>query len=536
MSPSWNNNLRFFLDPQLKLFDREFYRVIVQDLESYGINWSEGIDEVMQDEHLPNVFLLLSDTNVEPTIREMDHVLLFGTSNMSLFGKKEFNGVVANINEVQEWTDFIESISTKFKQSYENAFNSLMLKSDALLKTISKEVNKTKSILNTTKMDALELELLGQPSFQQCVESVERVAKEVLGIEVSILPAPKAYSRFDKSLFVGGLDSNALFLCWNHDGLEVETLWLYSIIEDIIETPSSSSKKETSLDDMQLILSDMPVALALFNKNDELLLHNPLFFQLNLGSKQCLSLENSEQFTQNGELYRTQIVELEKQKSKLFYFIPIKEFLGESSSPSSEELGIITSSIAHELNNPLGGISGALDVILLDEHSEDIEQRLREMKAGVARCKKLVETFLGFSKIKAENVSQDGSHSVSDCMDSAMDLIRFRLIENNIKLEANFSRESSIDFDYNPHVLSMTMYLMLGDLLTNFGHQKLVSNDRSATFDVEFIERKKSIEIKTREGLQLGEDFLSSKLLNHLLEIQGLAVDARLSSITLKSL
>ncbi|MBG60792.1 MAG: hypothetical protein CMJ16_10065 [Peredibacter sp.] len=536
MSPNWVQNLKFFLDPQLKVFDKEFYREVVQDFESLALDWCENLDELTQDENLPNIFLLLSDTSTEPSVRESDHVLLFGSSNMSLFGKKEFEGVVRNINETADWKDFLESVSSLFANSFHKALNSLVSDSQKNLKKLSRVVSKSNMDRIEDQIQEVEAELFGQPSFYQSVESAQRIAKDFLGIEVSLLQAPSAYKSHKNILLAGMLDGNPIFLCWSYHDKELETLWFFSLIEDLLEAASIKLKKETSLEDLQIILSDLPVALALFNKKDELILHNPMFFQLNLSSKQCLGLENGEQFTQSGELYRAQIIELEKQDSRLFYFIPIKEFLGESSSPSSEELGIITSSIAHELNNPLGGISGALDVILLDEHSSDIEQRLHEMKAGVARCKKLVETFLGFSKLHAASVSKDESYSIRACMDSAVDLIRFRLIENNIKLEASFSTERMVSFNYNPHVLSMTLYLMLGDLLTNFGHQKLVANDRSATFDFEVVERETSLEIKTKGSLKLGEDFLSSKLLNHLLDIQGLSVETRPHSVFLKSL
>lgn len=536
MSPSWVQNLNFFLDPQLKNFDKEFYREIVQDFESLELDWTENLDELTQDDNLPNIFLLLSDTSTDPLIRESDHVLVFGSSNMSLFGKKEFKGVVSNINETADWKCFLESVPNLFAISFERALNSLVSESQVNLKNLSRVVSKSNLDGIKDQMREVEAELFGQPSFYQSIENAQRIAKDILGIDLFLLQAPNAYKTHKKILFAGVLDHNPIFLCWSYGAKELETLWFYSLIEDLLEAASVKPKKETSLEDLQLILSDLPVALALFNSKDELILHNPMFFQLNLSSKQCLGLENGEQFTQSGELYRAQIIELEKQDSRLFYFIPIKEFLGESSSPSSEELGIITSSIAHELNNPLGGISGALDVILLDEHSSDIKQRLYEMKAGVARCKKLVETFLGFSKLRAASISKDDSYSIRACMDSAVDLIRFRLIENNIKLEASFTSERKVSFNYNPHVLSMTLYLMLGDLLTNFGHQKLVANDRSATFDFEIIEREVSLEIKTRDGLKLGEDFLSSKLLNHLLDIQGLSVEARPQSVFLKSL
>ncbi len=54
-----------------------------------------------------------------------------------------------------------------------------------------------------------------------------------------------------------------------------------------------------------------------------------------------------------------------------------------------------------------------------------------------------------------------------------MELIRFRLIENNISLVPNFEQKARFAKAFNPHVLSMTVYLVIGDLLTGFGHHNL---------------------------------------------------------------
>lgn len=66
------------------------------------------------------------------------------------------------------------------------------------------------------------------------------------------------------------------------------------------------------------------------------------------------------------------------------------------------ELGMIGSSIAHELNNPLGGMLNFIELLQMDmqknnPHREDIEL----MREGALKCKNLVERLLGFSRKSA---------------------------------------------------------------------------------------------------------------------------------------
>lgn len=68
-------------------------------------------------------------------------------------------------------------------------------------------------------------------------------------------------------------------------------------------------------------------------------------------------------------------------------------------SSKMAELGTIGSSIAHELNNPLGGILNFIQLIKMDlpaddPHSEDI----KEMEAAALKCKSIIENLLGFSR------------------------------------------------------------------------------------------------------------------------------------------
>jgi hypothetical protein len=70
------------------------------------------------------------------------------------------------------------------------------------------------------------------------------------------------------------------------------------------------------------------------------------------------------------------------------------------------------------------------------------------MKAGVFRCKKLVETFLGFSKLKSENF--ESKISLQECYEQATDLIRFRLIENNLVIQSDYVKSASFINEKSP--------------------------------------------------------------------------------------
>ena len=92
MNHNWAKRLHFYIDPKLKTFDKAFHKEITQKLDSFNIVWSEEFNQLASDKLLPNIFLLLSDTTLDPVIRDIDHTLIFGASNMSFFGKKEFEG------------------------------------------------------------------------------------------------------------------------------------------------------------------------------------------------------------------------------------------------------------------------------------------------------------------------------------------------------------------------------------------------------------------------------------------------------------
>lgn len=72
------------------------------------------------------------------------------------------------------------------------------------------------------------------------------------------------------------------------------------------------------------------------------------------------------------------------------------------------ELGIIGSSIAHELNNPLGGILSFVQMMKMDLQPESpLRPDVDEMEAGVLRCRDIVQNLLGFTRSSSMDEKKD---------------------------------------------------------------------------------------------------------------------------------
>lgn len=88
-------------------------------------------------------------------------------------------------------------------------------------------------------------------------------------------------------------------------------------------------------------------------------------------------------------------------------------------SSKMKELGTIGSSMAHELNNPLGGILSFIQLIEMDlEENSPIKDDILEMKSAALRCKDLIDHLLGFSRRQDLSDSEhfDLNHSLNNAI------------------------------------------------------------------------------------------------------------------------
>lgn len=272
------------------------------------------------------------------------------------------------------------------------------------------------------------------------------------------------------------------------------------------------------------VLDSIPFPVALMSPTGEVYQHNTLFSKLNLAPADCLKYRLREKILINDipyNIFRKDVHHLDETKV-LFVFFTESFFLkGDGNlTPSGQELGIISSSIAHELNNPIAGIQAALSLLMLDEAmNEEAKQTLVEMKNGASRCKQLIETFLGFSRANPKTLNT--IEPIEICYQQAQNLLRFRTVESGIRFSFEFSRHSEFRASVNISLLTMTFYLILGELMTLYSHQLLVAdkNQIEKVIKGEIIESSQEIQIQLHE---LNISTLSlSKLIQNLLTIEN---------------
>lgn len=277
------------------------------------------------------------------------------------------------------------------------------------------------------------------------------------------------------------------------------------------------------------VLDSIPFPVALLSTEGEVHQHNTLFAKLGIAPSDCLRLKLREKILINDipyNIYRKEVHHLD-QKKILFVFFTESFFLkGDGNlTPSGQELGIISSSIAHELNNPIAGIQAALSLLLLDEGlNGEAKQTLVEMKNGTLRCKQLIETFLGFSRANPRNVQTLANHNLSPieiCYQQAQNLLRFRTVESGVRFNFESIKHADFRAEVNLSLLTMTFYLILGELMTLYSHQLLVANKNQIEKVIkgEIIESSQEIQIQLHE---LNISTLSlSKLIQNLLNIEN---------------
>jgi len=302
---------------------------------------------------------------------------------------------------------------------------------------------------------------------------------------------------------------------------QIEYLQFISLRDDLNKIYYFGQAK-TLLEDF---LNESSVPLALFNSFDDLIIHNRPFRDMNLLSTDTLKLKNAQKIENSNYVYTIKREELVLEGSKFSLIIFLKEISFSDKYINSDELGIITSSIAHELNNPIGGIlSGAQVLLSLSaQDNENEKELLEEVKKSARRCSALIKTFLGFSR---KVIEDDEESELIEAVHQASTLLRTRLVENNIilKLEMDLIKNEKIK---NQSVWTMILYIIFSNILNMILRKKLVSGKTINSVSIKFSLENGSIYLGTSENLSknIYDELLLSPFFFHLLEQESLRLD-----------
>lgn len=334
-----------------------------------------------------------------------------------------------------------------------------------------------------------------------------------------------------------------VFYLWDYEGLfdakccfTIYNLMLVLEKHTVRETRAQEMLREESL--WESVFSAINFPMVLLSSHGEIIVHNNDFSKAKILPKDCLNFENEsaiEVSAQTWIVHRREVL-ISDEMAYLFIFQTNESDVSFESSlmQDSSELGIVSGSIAHELNNPIGGILASLAVLDLEDHwSSDARSSLEEMKKGARRCKDLVEIFLGFSKSSLTG-AKDSSLSFS--LERALHLLRFRMIESGLRLEVN-QPETDREFDkiVNSSIMAMFFYLLFNEVLTHFSHLGLVNSveGNGKILHAKFIESPDRLCFMFNVEMSGISKLTQSKLISHLLDLEGLDLEVRGAEIYL---
>lgn len=334
--------------------------------------------------------------------------------------------------------------------------------------------------------------------------------------------------------FLSGQEQNSiLFINSEFEFLELAKLRLILSFYRCV----GNEAKEQSVELKSLTGFPFPIVLL---KGDEVSFYNDRLIELNLSSRDLKKMGDMSLFESDDSKYtvsRTSFLEYD-----LFIFRPYLSEHGDKNI-SSQELGIITSSIAHELNNPLAGILSAVTVLELEDFwSEQDLECLSDIRITAIRSKQIVEIFLGFSR---SSLPSDQNFFMKELLDQAIELIRFRSAELDIRINLHAKVNECKRSNLNGPIVTMLFYLLFSELLTLFNHDKLIDqkriNDHVIDIYMSFNDIEENLELELSDISpvilsKLAGFIDDSRLIDHLLSLMGetLMIDSRMGLIQLK--
>lgn len=104
------------------------------------------------------------------------------------------------------------------------------------------------------------------------------------------------------------------------------------------------------------------------------------------------------------------------------------------------EIGTIGSSIAHELNNPLGGILSFVQLIKMDLKPDDpIFEDISSMEEGVRRCKDIIQNLLGFTRDPV--VDEERELDLKEVIERALKIVELQTKSRGIEVRVDLPKE-----------------------------------------------------------------------------------------------
>lgn len=134
------------------------------------------------------------------------------------------------------------------------------------------------------------------------------------------------------------------------------------------------------------------------------------------------------------------------------------------------EIGTIGSSIAHELNNPLGGILSFVQLIKMDmKDTHPFWTDLIEMEKGALRCKDIVQNLLAATR--EDQSQQHNEFDLREVLQSGIAILEMSHLKSHLDIKVNMSKNP---FMIKAHQgqMAQALQMFLSEIIDQLKNQK----------------------------------------------------------------
>lgn len=538
MKAKGKTKIQFVVDPSL--ISRDQSEFLVRVLQEEKIKYATNIQDL--DDFTPGLFFV-EKKNLRKVSRFKNKMIVLPAQDQS----DGLSVSKINFNSYEEISHFIDKffLAERHLQIQERIKESERLYD--VIKTYLDEINVEANGAESKKIFEsildLEMLLLQEESLLSWNTHFKSFLKKSNELQSLALVTSNGLSQEDLQVDENSLvfklpsEDYYLFMRFKHFDVKKDAEFVELLLSTCMRTlqilDQKLVKSDGEIDFWKKIFSKIPYPMAVISSLGDLLIYNESFAKIGILPKECLRFKDSESAEIFQNFYKIRRIDFPINLIQVSYFVfytTDKNQIQKSGekpakkASSVDELGIISSSIAHELNNPLAGILAALSLLSLeDDWSPDALSDLEDMKSGAKRCKELVEIFLGFSKFSPSTHTQV---SIRGSLDQAINLLRFRMIESNLRLDMKYSPTlEHFSHQINASIMSMIFYLICSELMTAFAHHRLVTQVQHGALSGEVLEFSNQIVLKLDEDFEYEDKIVQSKLIQHLLVFEKLEVN-----------
>ena len=538
MKAKIQSKIQFVVDPNL--IDNDQSDLITSVLQEEKINYSIDCDEI--EDFTPTLFFI-QKKNIKKINRFKNKLIVVSSfdnddnpivTTVNFNSYEEINHHIKNVFKIEKYLH----IQDRLKES-ERLYES----SKIYLEEFKINANKDDSIKIFESSLDLEMFLMQEESIENWNIHFQNFTKNNIEVHnVTLLNSEDlSHEDFevdeDVLIYKLPLESYYLFIKFKKFNIKKDANLLDLLLTTCLRTlqllDQKLVKNDGEIDFWKQVFSKIPYPMSIISSLGDLLIYNESFAKIGILPKECLRFKDHDSVEIFQNYYKVRRLDFPLNLIQVSYFVfytseEEQSYKNGEKIPNKnsniDDLGIISSSIAHELNNPLAGILAALSLLSLeDDWEQEALADLQDMKSGAKRCKELVEIFLGFSKFSP---TANSKVSIKDSLDQAINLLRFRMIESNLRIDIKYSATlEKFSHQINSSIMSMILYLIFSELMTSFAHHRLLIMGQHSLVSGEVLEFSNQIILRLDDEFEYEDKVAQSKLIQHLLIFEKLEIN-----------